>query len=223
MTTKIEIKNRFTGSILFDFECDGNTILKTVLEALRQKKCLISADLRSADLRFADLSLADLRYADLSLADLRFADLRYAKLSSAKLLSADLRFADLRYADLISADLILANFILADLSLAKLSTADLCSAKLSSANLGFAYFRENEKSAKAAIFTGLYRYLVIPYITETGEKRIKMGCYNRSLQEWETDFWNNPDDFPNDGSEASKLRLMAFNTAKEWFKIVSNE
>lgn len=183
MTTKIEIKNRFTGSILFDFECDGNTILKTVLEALRQKKCLISADLRSADLRFADL----------------------------------------RYADLISADLILANFILADLSLAKLSTADLCSAKLSSANLGFAYFRENEKSAKAAIFTGLYRYLVIPYITETGEKRIKMGCYNRSLQEWETDFWNNPDDFPNDGSEASKLRLMAFNTAKEWFKIVSNE
>ena len=48
-----------------------------------------------------------------------------------------------------------------------------------------------------------------------------MGCYDRSLIEWENDFWNNNDEFPNNGSENGKMRLMAFETAKKWFEIVS--
>ena len=90
MTRKIEIKNRWTGEVIFSHECEDNTIAKTVMGAVRQP-----ADLRSADLRYADL-----RYADLRSADLRSADLRYADLSYADLRSADLRYADLSYADL---------------------------------------------------------------------------------------------------------------------------
>ena len=77
------------------------------------------------------------------------------------------------------------------------------------------------KIEKAAIFTGLYKYLVIPFVTDKGEKRIAMGCHNRSVEDWENDFWNNPGEFPNTGDEASKLRLLAFETAKKWFEIAN--
>lgn len=45
-----------------------------------------------------------------------------------------------------------------------------------------------------------------------------MGCHWRSLAEWEADFWNNPKEFPNDGSAKSNMRLAAYNFAKEWIK-----
>nr|DAN74161.1 MAG TPA: pentapeptide repeat protein [Caudoviricetes sp.] len=71
---KIEIKNRWTGNILFEYLSENNTIKKTVSEAIKS-----GADLREADLRDADLSGADLREADLSDADLSGANLRGAK------------------------------------------------------------------------------------------------------------------------------------------------
>jgi len=102
---KLSIKNRFTGSIIFEYEKENNTIKETVLEAIKSSADLRSADLRSADLSYADLSSADLRSADLSSANLSSADLSSADLRSADLSSADLRYANLRSANLRSADL----------------------------------------------------------------------------------------------------------------------
>ena len=51
------------------------------------------------------------------------------------------------------------------------------------------------------------------------EEFIKLGCYTRKLSEWEFDFWNNDKEFPNNGSEKSNLRILAFNTAKEWLNL----
>ena len=92
---KIEIKNRWTGKILFEYEKENNTIKDTVVEAVSR-----GADLRDADLRGADLRDADLRGADLRGAYLRGAYLRGAYLRGADLRDADLRDADLRDADL---------------------------------------------------------------------------------------------------------------------------
>ena len=174
---KIEIKTLF-GSVLFEYDCEENTILKTLIKAVEGKKDLTGADLTGANLRGADLGGAYLGGAYLTGANLTGAYLTGAYLRGADLTGAYLRGADLR---------------------------------------------ENEKIQKAAVFSGLYNYIVIPYITETGEKRVKMGCHNRTLVEWETDFWNNTSEFPNDGSEKSMFRVMAFETAKKWFKIVSPE
>ena len=69
---KIEIKNRFTLNVLFSYECEENTILKTVNEALKKDANLQGADLRGANLQGADLQGADLRGADLQGADLDF-------------------------------------------------------------------------------------------------------------------------------------------------------
>jgi hypothetical protein len=168
MKIKLQIKNRFTGSILFEFKKENNTIKETLVEAVKQ-----GAYLRCTDLQGADLRGAYLRGADLQCADLRGAYLR----------GTDLQCADLRGADLQCADL------------------------------------QCEKIKTTVVFTGLYQYIVIPYITEENIKRIKMGCYNRSLEEWESDFWNNNIEFPNDGSMKSNLRLMAYNTAKAWLEL----
>ena len=157
---KIEIRNRWTGAVVFEYTKEGNTITETVLEAIRRGADLRGADLRGADLRGADLRSADLRSANLRDADLRSADLRNAdlcdanlrnadlcganlsdadlcgaNLSDADLRSADLRNADLRGADLRNADLRGANLSDADLRSADLSDADLRGANLRDANL----------------------------------------------------------------------------------------
>ena len=54
MKTKIEIKHRFLGSVLFEFEKENNTIKDTLIEALKYDANLRGADLRGADLRGAD-------------------------------------------------------------------------------------------------------------------------------------------------------------------------
>ena len=53
---KIEIKNRFTGTVIFEYESEGNTIKETVIEAVKSRADLSGADLSCADLSGADLS-----------------------------------------------------------------------------------------------------------------------------------------------------------------------
>ena len=108
----IEIKHRFSGSVLFSVEIGS---LRLALEAaVKAKADLWGANLRGANLRGANLRGADLRGADLRGADLRGADLRGATcgertwgadLRGADLWGANLRGADLRGADLRGADL----------------------------------------------------------------------------------------------------------------------
>ena len=52
---KISIKNRWTGSILFEYSSVGNTLAKTVTEALKGGANLYGANLRGAVLYGADL------------------------------------------------------------------------------------------------------------------------------------------------------------------------
>jgi len=183
MKVEIEIKNRFTGKILFEFETENNTILKTLKEAIMRDADLRGADLRGADLRGADLSDANLRGAYLRGADLRGADLRGADLSDANLRDADLSGADLRGAD------------------------------SSDANL------RGLKIQKTAVFTGLYKYIAMPIITQDNKHYVRLGCYTRLVSDWQNDFWNNSNEFPNNGDLDSKYRLMAFEFCKKWIEL----
>ena len=117
---KIEIRNRWTGSVVFEYTKEGNTITETVLDAIRR-----GANLRDADLRDADLRDADLRDANLCDADLCDANLCGAYLRGANLYGADLCGAYLRGANLYGADLCGANLCDADLRGANLYGADL--------------------------------------------------------------------------------------------------
>ena len=108
MLELFEIKNRFTGEVLFSAECES---LKICVEAaVKGNTNLYTTNLYNADLSNADLSNANLRNAylynaDLSNANLRNADLSNADLSNADLSNANLRNANLRNANLYNADL----------------------------------------------------------------------------------------------------------------------
>jgi hypothetical protein len=139
---KIEIKNRWTGKVIFEYENDKAAIKEAVIAANLIDANLRGADLRDANLRGADLIGANLRGADLIGADLIDANLRGANLIGADLEGADLRGAnligaDLRGADLRGANLGGANLIGADLIGANLIGADLIGADLGGANLSF--------------------------------------------------------------------------------------
>ena len=138
MKVKIEIKNRFTGKILFEFETENNTILKTLKEAIMRD---------------------------------------------------------------------------ADLSGANLSDAYLSGADLSGANLS------GLKIQKTAVFTGLYKYIAMPIITQDNKHYVRLGCYTRLVSDWQNDFWNNSNEFPNNGDLDSKYRLMAFEFCKKWIEL----
>ena len=120
---KISIKNRWTGSIIFEYSSVDNTLAKTVAEALKGGADLSVADLRGADLSVANLSVANLCDANLYGADLLGADLRGANLRVANLCDANLRDASLCDADLRGADLRGANLRGADLLRADLRGA----------------------------------------------------------------------------------------------------
>lgn len=47
---KIEIRNRWTGSVVFEYTKEGNTITETVLDAIRRDANLYGADLCGTDL-----------------------------------------------------------------------------------------------------------------------------------------------------------------------------
>ena len=96
---KFEIKNRWTGSVLFEYEKENNTLKDTVEKAIEE-----GANLRGANLRGADLEGANLEGAYLEGADLRGANLEGAYLEGAYLEGADLEGADLRGAYLYVSD-----------------------------------------------------------------------------------------------------------------------
>jgi hypothetical protein len=201
---KIEIKNRWTGSIIFEYSKENNTIKETLLEAVKSGANLRGADLSGAYLRDANLRGADLRDADLRGADLRGADLRGADLRDADLRGADLRGADLRGADLRDADL----------SGAYLSGAYLRDANLRGADLRDAY-GEKITVSKNAVFTGLYTYIAMPIISEDNKHYIRLGCYTKLVEDWEKD----ESEFPNDNSLKSQYRVMAYETCKKWLEL----
>jgi len=108
-----EIKNRFSGNIIFSLECESlkfctEAAIKSGADLSRANlsgACLCGADLSRANMFGADLSKADLYEANLSRADLSDADLSDANLQGADLQGADLRGANLSGADLSGADL----------------------------------------------------------------------------------------------------------------------
>jgi len=130
--------------------------------------------------------------------------------------------ADLSGANLSGADLSGADLSGADLSRSDLSGAYLSGTYLSGAYLSGTYlFNDGEKIIikKAVVITGLYLYWGMAIIDENNKEYIKLGCHTRSVKEWENDFWNNDDEFPNNGSLKSELRVFAYKTFKKWLKL----
>ena len=99
---------------------------------------------------------------------------------------------------------------------AYLCGADLCGADLSGANLRGADLC-GDKIEAMRVFTGLYKYQVWAVLFQDGSRCIRMGCFFKSLEDWEKiDIRkSNLSEFPDDGSAKCEDRVIAFEFAKD--------
>ena len=152
------------------------------------------------------------------------ANLRDANLIDANLRYANLIDANLRYANLIDANLRDANLRYADLSYANLSNADLSYADLRGADLrGAKYSHKGITAKRFTVILNLYKYTVIPIISKDGDHWIALGCKFQTRKDWETNFWNNTSEFPNDGGETTESRKFALATACAWLDMAQKQ
>ena len=167
---KIEIKNRYTGSIIFEYTKENNTIKKTVEKAIEEKVNLSYSDLSYSNLRGSDLS-----YSDLSSSNLRGSDLRGSDLSSSNLIGSDLRGSNLRGSDLSGSNLRDSDLRGSNLRGSDLRGSDLSGSDLSGSN--------NKEKAYLPIFCRWSHSI-------RGDK-IKIGCKEKTIEEWEMFFNSN--------------------------------
>ena len=178
----IQIKSRVNDTVLFEHNCENNSMRLTMELALKSGANLFYANLSGASLFYAslsgtDLSRANLYGANLSGASLSRANLSYANLSRANLSGTDLSGANLSRANLSRADLSGAN-----LSEASLSGTDLYGANLSGANLvngeklvgARPIFQIGPIGSRCSYFTA--------YITDKG-LRFDAGCQRQITRE----------------------------------------
>ena len=153
----IQIKSRVNDTVLFEHNCENNSMRLTMELALKSR---------------ANLSRADLSGANLSGAKLYGANLSWAKLYGAKLYGANLSWADLSGANLSGADLSGADLSGANLSWANLSGASLANGeKLVGAR---PIFQIGPIGSRCAYFTA--------YITDKG-LRFDAGCQRQITRE----------------------------------------
>lgn len=192
---KIQIKNRWTDGVLFEYEKENNTILDTIQEAVKQGVNLGFADLQGADLRGAnlknaflqgaDLRGADLYDANLSGVDLNCSDLRGAILNSTDLSRADLYLSDLRGADIRCSILRYTNLNCADLRFANIRGADLRSINLYGAKFENACLEDWGTIQDMLIIgcIGSRNDYTIAYKTDKGIF-IQCGCFEGTIEEF---------------------------------------
>ena len=115
---KLQIKS-VAGSILFEYEKEDNTILQTLIAAIKEGAYLYGANLKGANLYGAYLYGANLEGANLEWANLKGANLEGANLKGAYLKGAYLYGVNLEWANLKGAYLKGANLEGANLKGAK--------------------------------------------------------------------------------------------------------
>ncbi len=109
-----------------------------------------------------------------------------------------------------------ANLYGADLYGAELYGADLCDANLRGADLRSANGESKKIHSIQSFSASLYPYVVLAVLFEDGEKMIKMGCLEKTLEQWKKVGIrkSNLIEFPDNGSEVSETRVGLFNLAR---------
>ena len=164
----IQIKNRFTGMVIFQHSCKGNSIAKTITAAL-----LSGVNLSGANLCGVNLSGSNLSGVNFSGVNLSGSNLSGSNLSGADLYNTDLYNTDLSGANLSGADLYNTDFSGSNLSGVNLSGVNLSGSNLSGSNLSGAVLIDGSRVANGSSVIqlgpiGSRRAYLTAYITDKG-------------------------------------------------------
>ena len=85
---------------------------------------------------------------------------------------------------------------------------------------------QGAKISSLRVFTGLYKYLIFVFVTDSGVPWVRMGCFWKTVEDWDKlgIRKSNLSEFPDDRSPKSEERALAFEfarvtalqMAKEW-------
>ena len=67
-------------------------------------------------------------------------------------------------------------------------------------------------NSRAIFILNGYKYSAGGHFNKLGVQMIQLGCFTRTRQEWDEDFWNSTKEFPDDKSEASEARVRTYKT-----------
>jgi hypothetical protein len=176
----MDIKNRFTGTILYSSTCP--TLREAVIEAIKRKVNLSGSDLSGSnlsgsDLRGSDLSGSNLSGSDLRGSDLRGSDLRGSDLSGSDLSGSNLSGSDLRGSDLSGSNLSGSDLRGSDLRGSDLSGSDLSGSNLSGSDLSGSDLRESKNGAVCRMDFGGWSICV-------REDMTSIGCQTHENKKW---------------------------------------
>jgi len=73
-------------------------------------------------------------------------------------------------------------------------------------------YKTNIDNSRAIFILNGYKYSAGGHFNSDGVQIIQLGCYTRTRQDWESDFWNNELEFTNPESEESKARVRTYKT-----------
>jgi hypothetical protein len=204
---KIELKNRFTGKVIFEFSKENNTAKETVIEMLKEFKGKIINQIDLSNLDLSNIDFSNSQFVNSQFDNSQFFNSKFFNSKFVKSKFVNSQFFNSQFDN-----------SLFDNSLFDNSQFDnnwfYNSQFFNSQFDNFTYNGLQVK--KFASFLGLYKYPVIVIITTDNKYYIGLGCHLRLVSEWEENFWNNNNEFPNDGSIKSELRKLAFEFSKQW-------
>ena len=166
---KIEIKNRFTGEVIFSDERENNTIKLTVEKAVNLK-----INLRGSNLSGSNLSGINLSGSDLRGINLRGSNLSGSNLSGINLSGSDLRGINLSDSYCRGSNLSDINLSGINLSGCDFSGCDLSDSNLSGSNLRFAV------GNMSIVFSMQLENWRISFTDEI----LAIGCQQHTIKEW---------------------------------------
>jgi hypothetical protein len=63
-----------------------------------------------------------------------------------------------------------------------------------------------------------YKYIATGFLNKTdGKNYVQLGCVLRTIQEWDADFWNNPNEFKEGTPEGNK-RFVVYQKIKKFLE-----
>ena len=147
--------------------------------------------------------------------DLSGLDFRGYHLDKATIIRCNLSQAKFNRNTLQGTDLYQSNLSETDLSYVNFEEANLSESDISGANLArIRLYKTQLKGIKGMInVESQYPYLSYGYMYK-GELRVRLGCFDRTVKEWNSDFWNNSE-FPENSPEGQN-RLMIYKFMREW-------
>ena len=224
METKIQIKSIF-GEVKFEYECENNSIKKTVEHAVKKRINLSYSNLSDSNLSYSNLSGSNLRGSNLSGSNLRGSNLSDSNLSDSNLSYSNLSYSNLRGSNLSDSNLSDSNLSYSNLSGSNLRGSNLSYSNLSGSNLRGSNLSDSNLRGSNLSYSRNTESAYLPIFCKWSNSiignKIQIGCKTKTIEEWE-EFFNSDEEFETKrGTDDFKQIQAVFESYKAYINFLN--